>query len=78
MRNIPLPLIENGLLQYVELAPKNMLSIAKQYFMTMRQVIERDCYKVSHCDHHRVLKHKNSLHHSIGPEMELCTKGSDI
>ena len=40
VRKIPFPLIEDGVLQYFELACKSGLPITKRYLMTIRQAME--------------------------------------
>ena len=41
VRKIPFPLIEDGVLQYFELACKSGLPVAQRYFMTMGQAMEK-------------------------------------
>ena len=41
VRKTPFPLIEDGVLQYFELACKSGLPVAQRYFMTMRQAMEK-------------------------------------
>ena len=41
VRKIPFPLIEDGVLQYFELACKSGLPVTKRYLMTMGQVMEK-------------------------------------
>ena len=38
---IPFPLIEDGVLQYFDLACKSGLSVTKRYLMTMGQAMEK-------------------------------------
>ena len=38
---IPFPLIEDGVLQYFDLACKNGLPVTKRYLMTMGQAMEK-------------------------------------
>ena len=41
VRKIPFPLIEDGVLQYFELACKSGLLVAQRSFMTMEQAMEK-------------------------------------
>ena len=41
VRKIPFPLIEDGVLQYFELACKRCLPVTKRYLMTMGQAMEK-------------------------------------